>query len=127
LLICKKKEKNLERPKEDENRPFQKPIVIKNKRQEIKEKALQPGYILPTLSVEQAGEYDLKECLEREQRQKEFEENKIVQGYEETEYQQNEREIYEKREFDDWLDENPRGSGNTGTKGYYYGKKENKK
>lgn len=28
--------------------------------------------------------------------------------------------LKETRDFDDWKDEHPRGSGNTGTKGYYY-------
>jgi len=116
-----KEGKKIEPPPEDKDRPFQKPIVIRSKKQEIKEKALLPGYNQPTLSVEQAGEIDLQECLEREQRQKEIKENNIVQEFEEDEYTKNERELNQKREFDDWLDEHPKGSGNTGTKGYYYG------
>jgi len=47
--------------------------------------------------------------------------NNIVQEFEEDEYTKNERELNQKREFDDWLDDHPKGSGNTGTKGYYYG------
>jgi len=50
----------------------------------------------------------------------------IVQEYEDDN-KINEREIQQKRDYDEWSDENPRGSGNTGTKGYYYGKKENKR
>jgi hypothetical protein len=28
--------------------------------------------------------------------------------------------IYKKRDWDDWKDDNPKGSGNTGNKGYVY-------
>jgi len=97
FVNMQKEGKTLEPPIEDQNRPFQKPIVIKSKREIIKETMLQPTN-LPTVSVEEAGEYDLQECLEREERQKQFNDNKIVQEYQETEEQQNEREVYKKNE-----------------------------
>jgi len=108
-------------PPQDSQREPQPPIVITNRRGVIKQQAFRPGWNLPTMSIEEAGEIDLKEAVEREKMQKELTNaNKLVKEYGDDAEVENEIELYKKREFDDWLDDNTKGSGNTGTKGYKY-------
>jgi len=100
--------------------PAPKPIVIEDRRKVVAQNAFQPGWNLPTVSIEEANLVDYKEALKREKRQKESEKsNSIVAEYKEDQGEDVE-DIHKQREFDAFKDDNPRGSGNTGTKGYKY-------
>jgi len=102
--------------------PAQPPIVITDPRQMIRDNVFQPGWNLPTVSIEQAADIDYQEMIQREARQKEAEKKKsqkLVKEYGDDEEEA--EELKKTRDFDDFKDEHPRGSGNTGTKGYKYG------
>jgi len=109
-----------EPPKPDPNRKPNPPIVITstNRKQEIKVNAFKPGWNLPTMTIEEAGEIDYQDMLRREKQSAKLKEESLVKEYQNPE--EDENEVYKKREWDEWLEENPKGSGNTGTKGYYY-------
>lgn len=108
-------------PPEPEPREPLKPFVIEDPRQKIVERALLPGWNLPTVSIEEANYMDYQEMLEREARQKEAEHKKSQKLVKEFGDDDDEAEELKKtRDFDDFKDQNPRGSGNTGTKGYKY-------
>ena len=89
-------------------------MITADKIREIKERAFMPGWIQPTVTIEEAAEADLREAQMREKRQKEA---KLVKEFGDD----SSEETKKQREWDDFRDENPKGSGNTGTKGYFYG------
>jgi len=103
-----------------EPRPPTKPIVITDTKQFIKDNAFKPGFNLPTVSIEEAGEIDYQDMLRREERQKAAEAKKNQKLVREFGDDSDEEEVKKERDFDDYKDEHPRGSGNTGTKGYIY-------
>jgi len=109
-------------PKQPEPRPpAQPPIVITDPRAIVRENVFKPGWNLPTVSIEQAAEIDYQEMIQREAREKEAERKKsekLVKEYGDDEEEA--KELKKTRDFDDFKDQNPRGSGNTGTKGYKY-------
>jgi len=106
-------------PPEPEPREPLKPFVIEDPRQKIVERALLPGWNLPTVSIEEAGEIDYKIAMEQQKRTKEREaKEKLVKEFGDSD--DDEVELKKKRDWDDWRDDNKKGSGNTGTKGYYY-------
>uniref|UniRef100_A0A6B2L9C4 TAP42-like family protein n=1 Tax=Arcella intermedia TaxID=1963864 RepID=A0A6B2L9C4_9EUKA len=108
-------------PPKPEPKPIQKPIVITDTRQFIKDNVFKPGFNLPTVSVEQAAEMDYQEMIQREERQKTAQlrkKEKLVKEYGDDDEEM--EQLKKDREFDDYKDEHPRGSGNTGTKGYKY-------
>jgi len=98
--------------------PF-KPIVIEDPRKKIIEGAFMPGWNLPTVSIEQAGEIDYKISLEQQKKSKAREaKEKLVKEFGDSD--DDEVELQKKRDWDDWKDEHKKGEGNTGTKGYHY-------
>jgi len=101
-----------------EPRPPIQPIVINDTRQFMKDNAFRPGWNMPTVSLEQAAEIDYQEMLGREARQKEAEKKKSQKMV--KEWEEDEAELKKERDFDEFKDDNPKGSGNTGTKGYKY-------
>jgi immunoglobulin-binding protein 1 len=101
--------------------PPSQPIVITDPKQFVKDNVFKPSWNLPTVSIEQAAEIDYQEMLQRESRQKAAEKKKAQKAVKEFGDDDDEAEELKKtREFDNFKDENPRGSGNTGTKGYKY-------
>jgi hypothetical protein len=101
--------------------PGQPPIVITDPRAVVKDNVFKPGWNLPTVSIEQAAEIDYQEMIQREARQKESERKKsekLVKEFGDDEEEA--KELQKTRDFDAFKDEHPRGSGNTGTKGYKY-------
>lgn len=91
------------------------------KRDEIRSKVFQPGWSQPTMSLAELGEREYREAVEREQRQKEAEAQRVFQPkrYEELvkDGMEDNEELVEAsakldRDWDDWKDQNPRGSGN---------------
>jgi len=104
-----------------DQRPPAKPIVITDTKQFIKDNAFKPGWNLPTVSIEEAAEIDYQDMLRREVRQKESERKKsekLVKEYGDDDDEA--EELKKTRDFDSYKDDHPRGSGNTGTKGYKY-------
>lgn len=91
------------------------------KRDEIRSKVFRPGWSQPTMSLAELGEREYRDAVEREQRQKEAEAQRKFQPkrYEELvkDGMEDNEELVEAsakldREWDDWKDANPRGSGN---------------
>jgi len=108
----------LPQPPAPEPRPPFQPIVLGNPRHNIAQTAFRPGWNLPTVSIEEAGLVDFQQATEQQQRHKAYEQQqKLVKEYGDED---NDTKLQETRDFDDWKDEHPRGSGNTGTKGYKY-------
>jgi len=97
-----------------------KPVVIEERGRNIAQTAFLPGWNQPTVSIEQANQADYEEAVSREARQKRTQNKQdIVVEYNDDQGEDTEN-IYKQREFDAFKDDNPRGSGNTGTKGYKY-------
>eukprot|EP00531_Pseudo-nitzschia_arenysensis_P012880 CAMPEP_0116124846 /NCGR_PEP_ID=MMETSP0329-20121206/5500_1 /TAXON_ID=697910 /ORGANISM="Pseudo-nitzschia arenysensis, Strain B593" /LENGTH=387 /DNA_ID=CAMNT_0003618857 /DNA_START=44 /DNA_END=1207 /DNA_ORIENTATION=- len=91
------------------------------KRDEIRSKVFRPGWSQPTMSLEELGEREYRAAIEREERQKEAEAQRVFQPkrYEELvkDGMEDNAELVEAsakldRDWDDWKDANPRGSGN---------------
>lgn len=91
------------------------------KRDEIRSKVFQPGWSQPTMSLEELGEREYQQAIEREARQKQAEAERVFQPkrYEELvrDGMDDNDELVEAsakldRDWDDWKDQNPRGSGN---------------
>ena len=72
-----------------------------------------PSHILPTMSIEEAGEIELRELMERTALSKEREKRKSVLESAKTEDEFSDEKLYEKRRWDDWKDDNPFGAGNS--------------
>jgi len=91
------------------------------KRQEIRSGIFRPSWNQPTMSLEELGEKEVREAIEREARQKESELNakNTARRYEflvkdglEDNADLVDQSAKLDRDWDDWKDENPRGSGN---------------
>mmetsp|Transcript_43694 Transcript_43694/g.103135 ORF Transcript_43694/g.103135 Transcript_43694/m.103135 type:complete len:360 (-) Transcript_43694:147-1226(-) len=85
------------------------------------EQVFQPDIPMPTISIAEAAEAEIQEMQEREQREKDFnfrqqyaEHTRWYGGdrYGSQEQYEDEQKDYKDRSWDDWKDENPRGSGN---------------
>lgn len=74
---------------------------------------LRPSHILPTLTVEQQGDIELRQAREREAKQKEAEAAKAAAAAEARSDEEDEDELAKQRAWDDWADDNPRGWGNS--------------
>ena len=91
------------------------------KRDEIRSQVFRPGWNQPTMSLEELADREVKQAIERERRQKETE---AERENDPRRYEQLVRDGLEDnldlvdasakldQEWDDWKDENPRGSGN---------------
>lgn len=85
-------------------------------REHIRRGVFAPSHRLPTISVEEAGEMELRDMIAdhgrdataRDREETEARERRDAESVEEIEY----REIMKARAWDDWKDENPRGWGN---------------
>lgn len=94
---------------------------IQVKKEEIRSKVFRPGWNLPTMSLEELGEREYKAAMEREERQKHAEENRINEPkrYEDLlrDGMEDNADLADAsakldRDWDDFKDANPRGSGN---------------
>jgi len=94
---------------------------LRFKRDEIRSKVFQPGWNQPTMSLEELGEREYREAMERGERQKQAEAGRIHEPkrYEELlkDGMEDNAELVEAsakldRDWDEWKDQNPRGSGN---------------
>jgi len=103
-----------------EPRPPLQPIVIRDTKQYIKDNAFRPGWNLPTVSLEEAADIDYQQMKQREARQREQEKRKLQKLIKEYGDSDDDEELMKNRDFDSFKDDHPRGSGNTGNKGYFY-------
>ncbi|KAI8081628.1 TAP42-like protein [Halteromyces radiatus] len=95
----------------NEGKPLQ-PFIITNKRQQIKNQVFQPGYNLPTMTID-------------EYLQQEMDRGNIIKGGEEpkkeeiddNDYDALDAETMKQRDWDEFKEANPRGWGNRGNKG----------
>jgi immunoglobulin-binding protein 1 len=91
------------------------------KREEIRSQVFRPGWNQPTMSLEELGDREVRQALEREERQRQSEAERVNDP---RRYEHLVRDGLEDntdlvdasakldREWDDFKDENPRGSGN---------------
>ncbi|WPK24259.1 hypothetical protein PUMCH_001526 [Australozyma saopauloensis] len=79
------------------------PFVITNKREELRKQVFGTGQVLPSMSVEEYLDYELAngKMLKGE-----------APGAEDSDESDDSDEELRKREWDDWKDDNPKGSGN---------------
>ena len=110
------------------NKPLQVTHITKDpagklqvKREEIQSKVFRPSWNQPTMTLEQLGEIEYKQAMEREERQKQAEAervnepkryNDLLRDGQEDEHNLVDASAKLDRDWDDWKDENPRGSGN---------------
>jgi hypothetical protein len=74
---------------------------------------LRPGHILPTLTVEQQGDIEVRQMREREAKQKAAEAAQKAAAAEAGSDDEDEAELAKQRAWDDFADDNPRGWGNS--------------
>lgn len=81
------------------------PFTITSSKQDLQKKVFGTGQVLPSMSVEEYLDYELAngKMVKEEAKDTNQEENEDVY---------NSDEEYEKRAWDDWKDDNPKGSGN---------------
>jgi immunoglobulin-binding protein 1 len=91
------------------------------RKEEIRSKVFRPGWNQPTMSLEELGEREYRAAIEREERQKiaEAEQQNAPRRYEQLvkDGLEDNPDLVDAsaqldREWDDWKDQNPRGSGN---------------
>lgn len=85
-----------------------KPFTITSERQRLKDKVMGTGQVLPSMTVEEYLEYELAngKLMKDEVKDK-------PRGSDDEEDLDSDEEL-EKRQWDDWKDENPKGAGNMG-------------
>lgn len=91
------------------------------RRDEVKSGVFRPGWNQPTMSLEEYAERELAQAMEREERQKlsESQQEQQARRYADLQKQglEDNVDLVDQsakldRDWDDWKDENPRGSGN---------------
>lgn len=82
-------------------------------RSAIARDVFRPGHVLPTMTIEEAGEIEYREMVEREaQRAKNRAEAERAEAAM-TEEEREERDLQKARQWDEFKDDNPYGSGNS--------------
>ena len=76
-------------------------------------KVFRPSHILPTLTVEQQGEIEIRQAREREVQQKEAQAAKAAAAAEARSDDEDDAAVAKQRAWDDFTDDNPRGWGNS--------------
>jgi len=94
---------------------------LKMQKEEIRSRVFQPGWNQPTMSLEELGEMEMKQAIEREARQKaaEAEQKNAPRRYDQLvkDGLEDNADLVDAsaqldRDWDDFKDENPRGCGN---------------
>ena len=127
--ICRKGDEKLRPPPQNPNQRMQMTQVLQHpitgelifKRQELQSSVFRPSWNQPTMTLEELCEKEMKEAIEREARQKLAEAEK---KYAPRRYEYIAKDGLEDnadlvdasakldREWDEWKEQNPRGSGN---------------
>ncbi|KAI8337074.1 TAP42-like protein [Chlamydoabsidia padenii] len=95
-----------------EGRPLQ-PFIITNKRQQLKDQVFQPGYNLPTMTID---EY-LQQEMDRGNIIKGGGEQPEKEEIDDNDHDALDAETMKQRDWDEFTEANPRGWGNRGNKG----------
>jgi immunoglobulin-binding protein 1 len=97
------------------------PGGLRMERQEIQRSVFRPGWNQPTMTLEELAEHEVREAQARSQRQAEYEasQTNAPRKYEQLvrDGREDDADLVDAsatldRQWDDWKDENPRGSGN---------------
>eukprot|EP01091_Cochliopodium_minus_P014475 TRINITY_DN4913_c0_g1_i1.p1 TRINITY_DN4913_c0_g1~~TRINITY_DN4913_c0_g1_i1.p1 ORF type:complete len:340 (+),score=124.76 TRINITY_DN4913_c0_g1_i1:35-1054(+) len=91
-------------------------FTIPTRKQKISE-VFRPSYTQHTISIEEAGEIDYQEMLERQKREEISKKKREEEPDEDDLDYYDTVKIYKDREWDEWKDDNPTGSGNTYKRG----------
>ncbi|KAG2453979.1 hypothetical protein HYH02_001025 [Chlamydomonas schloesseri] len=83
------------------------------RREQMKRDVFKPSHILPTLTVEEAGEIEGREAMEREARQAKAEAKEAARRAALDSDEEDEEDKRKARAWDDYRDANPRGAGNS--------------
>ena len=79
----------------------------------IRSEVFRPSHILPTMTVEQAGEIERREMMERQREQAENAARRAREESEMTREEREERDLAKARSWDEFKDDNPFGHGNS--------------
>lgn len=79
----------------------------------IRSEVFRPSHILPTMTVEQAGEIERREMMERQRAQAENAARRAREESEMTQEEREERDLAKARSWDEFKDDNPFGHGNS--------------
>ncbi len=79
----------------------------------IRSEVFRPSHILPTMTVEQAGEIERREMIERQREQAENAARRAREESEMTREEREERDLAKARSWDEFKDDNPFGHGNS--------------
>jgi len=91
-----------------------------DKKLQIKKATFKPHWNQPTMTVEEAGEIEAALAMQREKEQASFKAKADTEKKSESDEENDDAALKKAREWDQFKDDNPWGSGNTGNKGYTY-------
>ena len=91
-----------------------------DKKLQIKKATFKPHWNLPTMSVEEAGEIEAALAMRQEAEQAQSKAKAEAEKLSESDEENDDASLKKAREWDQFKDDNPWGSGNTGNKGYIY-------
>ncbi|GLI70620.1 hypothetical protein VaNZ11_015553 [Volvox africanus] len=83
------------------------------RREQMRQDVFKPGHMLPTMTVEQAGEIEGREAMEREERQRRQEEKERQRRAALDSDEEDAEDKARQRAWDDWRDVHPKGYGNS--------------
>ena len=89
------------------------PSAPLDRRAALAQGVFRPSHILPTMTVEQAGEMEYRELVARTRREAETKARRAAEDTALTEEERDERELAEARSWDEFKDDNPFGHGNS--------------
>ena len=95
----------------DANAPFM--TTVYDYRAAAARGVFRPSHILPTMTVEQAGEIEYAELVERTRREAETKARRAAEDAALTAEERDERELAKARSWDEFKDDNPFGHGNS--------------
>ncbi|KAG2495824.1 hypothetical protein HYH03_006063 [Edaphochlamys debaryana] len=84
-----------------------------SKKEQIKRDVFKPGHIMPTMTVEEAGEIEGREAMEREARQRKQEDKERARRAALDSDEEDAEDKLKQRATDDWRDSHPKGYGNS--------------
>ncbi|GLC51908.1 hypothetical protein PLESTB_000561700 [Pleodorina starrii] len=84
-----------------------------NRKEQIRQNVFKPGHTLPTMTVEEAGEIEMREAAEREERQRRQAAKEAARRAELDSDEEDAEDKAKQRAFDDWRDTHPKGYGNS--------------
>ena len=81
-----------------------------SQREELRQAVFRPSHVLPSMTVEEWGDIEVAQAMERQRKEKEEAERRKKK---EGDNNDADDDVYRQRAMDDWKDDNPRGWGNS--------------